>query len=353
MNILLTGATGFVGKRLIRELIHDGHELYLLVRSEHKFNTLINSLSPIEAKKITAIYGDITLKNLGATDLVMHGLKNNIDAIYHMAALLSFDENRKEETFRINVNGTKNVLEFAKDLAVSKFIYVSTAYTLGKDNFAKEELHDVNNNFVNPYEESKCVTEHLAFEYNKYFDVSIMRPSIIIGDSQTGEADTTFALYGLLRGLKLLKRKVMKQDGWRDHQYRLLIEPLTASNIVPVDYVAKVLALGLKYSEPEKIYHITNPNPPSHVAVFDIIRNVLDFPSIELAPNANLEELSDVEFFLNSPLAVFHDYWNRSITFVSDNTRELLAKVDEIEFDLNEEALHRIIKGFIAEKASV
>jgi nucleoside-diphosphate-sugar epimerase len=350
MNILLTGATGFVGKRLIQELIRDGHDLYLLVRSEHKFQALINKLSTTDAQQVHAIYGDITQQNLGTSDNVIQNLKFNIDTIYHMAALLSFDEDRKDETFRINVEGTKNVLEFAKEMAVSKFIYVSTAYTLGKNSYAKEELHDRNNDFVNPYEESKCVTEHLAFDYNKYFDVSIMRPSIIIGDSVTGEADTTFALYGLLRGLKLLKRKVMKQEGWRDLRFRLIIEPETASNIVPVDYVAKVLAYGLTHSEPNKIYHITNPNPPVHHSVFEIIRDVLDFPNIELTPNAALEQLSEVEYFLNSPLSVFHDYWNRTITFESGNTKDMLAKVGEPELHFDNAMMQRIIEGFVLEK---
>jgi nucleoside-diphosphate-sugar epimerase len=349
MNLLLTGATGFVGKRLIQELIKDGHDLFLLVRSEYKYKSLINSLSPQEAKSIHAIYGDITSENLNVSDLALDGLKGKIDVLYHMAALLSFDENRKNETFSINVNGTKNVLEFAKDIAVSKFIYVSTAYTLGKNTYANETLHDCNNAFVNPYEESKCATEHLAFEYSNYFDVSIMRPSIIIGDSVTGDADTTFALYGLLRGLKLLKRKVSKQNGWKDTPIRLIIEPGTASNIVPVDYVAKVLTHGLNYAEPNKIYHITNPNPPTHEAVFEVIKEILDFPNLELAPNATIGELSEIEQFLNLPLEVFHDYWNRTITFETVNTKNLLKNAGGNELDLTIETLKHIIKAFTDE----
>jgi nucleoside-diphosphate-sugar epimerase len=353
MNILLTGATGFVGKRLIKELIQDGHELYLLVRSEYKFQTLKNSLSVNDAQKVHAIYGDITSDNLGVSQLVEHGLKHNIDVVYHMAALLSFDENRKDETFRINVEGTRNVLEFAKELAVSKFIYVSTAYTLGKKTYADESLHNTNDLFVNPYEESKCVTEHLAFEYNQYFEVAIMRPSIIIGDSETGEADTTFALYGLLRGLKLLKRKVGKQANWQETNYRLTIEPHTASNIVPVDYVAKVLALGLNHAETNKIYHITNPNPPSHESVFELIRDVLDFPNLVLAPHVKPEDFSEMELFLNSPLSVFQDYWDRTITFEIENTKRLLSNVGEQELNLSLESLKMIIKAFVADKVAV
>ncbi|WP_158217533.1 SDR family oxidoreductase [Lottiidibacillus patelloidae] len=353
MNILLTGATGFVGKRLIKELIVEGHELYLLVRSEYKYQTLLESLSKSDAQKVHAIYGDITSINLGISQLVADDLKHNIDAIYHMAALLSFDENRKDETFRINVEGTKNVLEFAKAIAVTKFIYVSTAYTLGKKTYASETLHNTNGLFVNPYEESKCATEHLALEYNKYFEVSIMRPSIIIGDSVTGEADTTFALYGLLRGLKLLKRKVSKQDNWQETNYRLKIEPKTASNIVPVDYVAKVLALGLKYAEANKIYHITNPNPPSHESVFELIREVLDFPNLELSPHLEPQYFSEMELFLNSPLSVFHEYWDRTITFEIENTKELLSSAGEKELDLTLETLKKIISTFVADKVAV
>jgi nucleoside-diphosphate-sugar epimerase len=353
MKILLTGATGFVGKRLIKELIHEGHELYLLVRSEYKYNSLLKNFTKSDAQKINAIYGDITLLNLGIDEEKRNELKNKLDAVYHMAALLSFDPERREETFKVNVEGTRHVLDFSKAIQIKKFIYVSTAYTLGKKNFAKEELHDINHKFVNPYEESKCVSEHLVFDYKEDFEVVIMRPAIIIGDSKTGEADTTFALYGILRGLKLLKRRIMKQQDWQQRLYRLIIERDTASNIVPVDYVAKVLKIALKHGEKNKIYHITNPNPPSHEAVFEIIKDVLKFPNISLTPDAKPESLTDLEAFLNDPLKVFHDYWNRTISFASTNTKMLLEKVGESELELNKQSLRKIIQQFVDDKIAV
>ncbi|WP_110114132.1 SDR family oxidoreductase [Bacillus sp. CGMCC 1.16541] len=353
MNIFLTGATGFLGKRLIQNLLNQEHQIYVLVRNKNKFSTLRESLLPQHVSHVHPIYGDITDEKLKVSPTDYEKIEGQIDAIYHMAALLSFDPVDKDATFDVNVAGTRNVLEFAKAICAKKFFYVSTAYTLGTSEQGDEQLYSTDRLFVNYYEESKCRSEHLVYSYKEHFNVYIMRPAIIIGDSVTGEADTSFALYGLLKGLKLLKRKVSRLENWQNNTYRLLINPSTQSNFVPVDYVADVLTIGLTYAQPNTIYNITNSKPPSHRMVFDIVKELMEFPNLEMVAEPDTHTLSKEELFINEPLKVFHSYWNRSITFKNEHTKEMLKEAGQAELEMDEQMLKRIIGNSVKEKELV
>ncbi len=128
MKIFITGATGFVGTKLVQALLEQDHQIFALVRSVEKAGNILKQLPLNAGEKITFLYGDITDKGLGVNDEEKAQLIGNIDVFYHSAAYLSFDPTEREKTFNINVEGTRNVLEFAKDINVKKFFHVSTAY---------------------------------------------------------------------------------------------------------------------------------------------------------------------------------------------------------------------------------
>ncbi|WP_188207910.1 SDR family oxidoreductase [Alkalibacillus aidingensis] len=345
MNILITGGTGFLGTILVKRLVQKQHQVYVLVRNQSKLEALYKHFNEQERQQIKVVEGDLLDENLGISSSVLAELAKKIDAIYHTAAYLSFDEEERQRVFDINLTGTKRVLELATSLDVDKFIHVSTAYTLGEQTIGEEKLHSTNRSFVNTYEESKCHAEHLVMSYQGQMNVMIMRPAIIIGDSFTGEADTTFGLYGILRTVKLLKKKV-ERKGEPKQNFRLLIEKDTVSNLVPVDFVINMLMLGLTYGEDGKIYHITNPNPPTNGEIFDAIRKGLDFPHVEIVSYSEANELTEEERKLNQPLEVFEQYLNRSITFKRENTKRLLKQANEADLSMDQEMLLRIIKGF-------
>ena len=345
MNIFLTGATGFLGKQLVNDLISEGHNVYILARNEKKAESLMRDVR--NQDKVTVVYGDITMPLLGVEKDNIKALKNNIDAVYHMAALLSFDPADRQKTHTINIEGTKNVLEFCEKVIVSKFLYVSTAYTIGMETQGKEELYDVNREFVNNYEESKCLAEHIVYSYKDRMQICILRPAIIIGDSKTGEAKTNFGLYGLLRGLHILKRRMEKKESERPNTFHLLIEKDATSNLVPVDYVSSILKAALTKGENGKIYNITNPNPPTQEKVINIIKDVLDIPYLEGMSYNNAENLTEEEKMFNQPLSVFKNYFSRTIHFPCENTKKLIEQSNIDLLDMDDEMLKIIIKGFL------
>lgn len=347
MNVFITGATGFLGSNLVKRLIEDHHNVYVLVRSPKKIESMLKSLKSNQRKLLHIVEGELTEENLGMKEQVVEKLIGCIDVVYHSAAILSFDESKREELFRINVKGTKNVLELAKVIHAKKFIHVSTAYTLGARNVGFESLYPLEStSFINSYEESKCHAEHLAMSYQNSFEVIIMRPSIIIGDSDTGESNTTFGLYGILRIIELLKKKTSREKEVNGSINRLLINKETLSNLVPVNYVAKVLALGMIHGKKNTVYNVTNPNAPTNKAILESISEGLEYHSVTFVPYEQAHLLSDTELKMNKPLEVFREYLNRSIDFCDDNTRELLKIANEPILTMDKAMLLRIVRGF-------
>ncbi|MFD1020439.1 SDR family oxidoreductase [Thalassobacillus hwangdonensis] len=334
MNILLTGATGFVGKRLMRGLLDQGHVIYPIVRSQAKLNHFLDTLAEGETERIHPIQGDLSLPHFGISETKIGQLKNNIDLFYHTAAFLSFKQEDKEKTFNINVDGTKHALELARSLNVQRFFHVSTAYTLGMESYGLETLHDSNRTFVNYYEESKSHAEHLVWSYRESMDVSIFRPAIIIGDSDTGEAETTFALYGLMKAVSLLKKMTEKQRLDAATTIRLYSDAAARTNLVPVNYVVDVLTAGAAHAKKNQIYHIANNETLTNGEIINLIKEVSQMDNLTLTSSET--ELTRSDELINEPMKVFHSYLNRTITFDDTNTRRLLAKAGLDPLRLNE-----------------
>lgn len=346
MNIFITGGTGFLGSNLIKRLVEQGHHIYALVRNVKKFEALVQTLKVEHRANVHPVEGELTKALLGVESPKLQSLIGQIDAVYHTAALLSFDENDREASFEMNIEGTKRVLDFAELVQAKTFFHVSTAYTLGNRTEGIESLYPLQSMFINSYEESKCHAEHLVMSASDRFDVMIMRPAIIIGDSETGEADTTFGLYGILRTIELLKKKAKRKPDQEQEIFHLLMEKDSVSNIVPVDYVTKVLALGLVYGKSNTVYNITNPAPPANKEVLDTVKEAFDFHSVEITSYEQKDRLSIREQKMNEPLEVFKDYLNRSIVFQDDNTRELLQQGKEEHLRMDKDMLLRIVHGF-------
>jgi nucleoside-diphosphate-sugar epimerase len=344
MNIFLTGATGFLGGRLIQNLAREGHTLYVLARNIKKAEKLIQKTAKLKGD-IHIIQGDITLPGLGIDNQIEEDLQNRIDVFYHMAALVKFDLNLREELFQINYMGTRHALDAARKMGISHFYYVSTAYTLGKQEKAIETLHPIEGPFNNPYEESKCKAEHLCMEYKEFFHVTILRPAIIIGDSKTGEADSKFTLYGLLRTLEVFKKRFQRR-GNGDKVFHLLCEEGSTQNLVPVDYVADILSGVLKKGKENQIYHITNSTPPLSTDVFEIMREKAELSLFRLAPYDYGPHLTEEERQLNGMVEVYKNYLNRNIRFDDAHTRNLLWQLDEKPLDMDKEMIKRIISGY-------
>jgi len=162
MNILITGASGFIGEYLIRELLEKGYKIKALTR-----NTKVSN------NKIETINGDIT-----KPETLNHALKN-IDAVFHNAAF-AMDWGKKNDFYTINVIGTKNVAQACEKNNVKRLIYTSSAGVYGFPKTSNQIDEDYQKQPLNDYQNSKLLGE---IELEKFNDlhVSAIRPPLVLG----------------------------------------------------------------------------------------------------------------------------------------------------------------------------
>ena len=345
MYIFMTGGTGFLGGRLAKELIERGHRICMLARTPEKVNA---QFTVEERKSIDVLPGDLTAHALGADEQFIDSHKGKIDLFLHMAALVKFDEELRDELFETNVTGTKEALRLAKLIDVPRFFHVSTAYTLGAKEVGGETLYDVSQSFLNPYEESKAHAEQAVWQSRDELDVSIFRPAIIVGDSKTGEADSKFTMYGYMRALELFKRK-LERRGHDFESIRLIGSATGTSNLVPVDYVADVLLAAIEHAKAGTIYNVTNDTPPRNEMMLDYMKESLSFPHLTITETPS-STLSSVEQSFNEMVKVFNPYLNRNITFHDENTKQLLKDAGFSPLRLDQKSLRRIVNAYYQTK---
>ena len=169
-NIFITGSTGVVGKPLLRKIVNQGHNVFALSRS----NNNDHLFSDLGVKKIE---GDLFTKSL-YDDLS----DCNLDAIFHIAGVNKMCSKNPDGMFKANIEGTKAMLQLANRLKIKKFIYTSSAVTLGeKLGTLGNEQSNHRGYFLSNYEESKYLAEKEAFAYDKDFEFVSVNPSSVQG----------------------------------------------------------------------------------------------------------------------------------------------------------------------------
>jgi thioester reductase-like protein len=254
--VLLTGATGFVGKEILDRFLDRGRQVYALVRAPND-DAAKARLQP--HANLTPLAGDIEEPGLGLASPL-----DDVSTIVHCAASVSFDLSLRESR-RVNVDGTRHVLDFAKRCErLERLSYVSTAYVAGEPRrlFGEDEL-DVGQRFRNPYERSKFEAERMLREQADGLPLQVLRPSIVVGDSRTGRTSSFNVLYGPLKALA--RGAIPAIPGRRG----------SPVDVVPVDYVADQ-TVDLAEHGPDGTYHLVAGRNASTVG------RLLDLASAQL-----------------------------------------------------------------------
>ena len=200
-SILVIGAVSFIGRHLVNELIKQGDQVSVCIRSELKL--------PIEWRNIVKVHiVDITKKE------TMQGIFNGIDYVFHLAAKVhdfSKDGVSDEDHFKVNVEGTKNVLEECCSSKIKQFIYFSSVKTMSED--SKEPLDEMSpTRPLTPYGESKLIAENTILEYGKKFGFSTisLRLPMVYGPGNKGN------IYKMISAID--KGYFFYDGGWPKHQ---------------------------------------------------------------------------------------------------------------------------------------
>ncbi len=272
-GVLVTGASGFVGKRLLHELLRDGKLVYTLVRSREARDAIVKDVGMRD--NLRFLRGDIKEELCGIQNIMLHRLGRDVDEVWHLAASTSFDASKTEEIEKINVGGTLKMLGLASLLPnLKEFVYMSTAYVCGtQGGVIPERVFDkVQGTFKNPYERTKFECEQRVKNAPLSCKKKIVRPSIIVGDSRTGETfgdDKVF--YGYVRALyNAVLHAVGGKEAYRGHydnaitphQYldvdaRLPGSGAATKNVVCIDDVINVCR-AVRGSDAE-VFNVVNP----------------------------------------------------------------------------------------------
>lgn len=172
MNVLVTGASGFVGIHLVKRLVEDGHTVYALVRKTSR----VDGLEDIDAK---LVYGDLRDKN-SLEQVAQH--YPDIDTVFHLASVLTPVSKGDNIYWNSNYLGTQHLLDVCRKLPLKAFIHCSSVGVIGPlpEVPANEQSRCAPDS---SYGETKYKAELLALEYHHsfHFPVVVVRPSWCYG----------------------------------------------------------------------------------------------------------------------------------------------------------------------------
>lgn len=261
----VTGFPGFIGKRLVEYIAQeDPHgRIYLLVQPKF-FKDAQRYVAKLTGAPIEILTGDIVDMHLGLSGEEYQRLCDEVTDIFHLAAI-SYLGVPKETAWRVNVDGTRNVLELAQDCKkLRRFNHFSTCYVSGDrvGVIAEDEL-ERGQSFRNVYEETKYQAERLVRRAGNSLPVTIYRPSSVVGDSRTGEIDRFEGPYYL--GILLVMSPLVMPLPLPGNG----VAPL---NVVPADFVVKaVWAISRDPRGVGRTFHLVDPNPMSARRVYEMI----------------------------------------------------------------------------------
>jgi NAD(P)-dependent dehydrogenase (short-subunit alcohol dehydrogenase family) len=296
--VLVTGASGLIGKELVLRLVRRGARVHVLVRPD--------SLSRIEARlrqwselarglggAVEILRGDVTTPDLGLDPRTLPPF----DHAFHLAGLYDLRATR-DRLFAVNVEGTRNVIALLRRLGFTGTLHHASSIAIAGDHaeILQEDALEVGQKFVHPYHRSKYEAEKLvrAVDDLKW---RIYRPSAVVGHSQTGEMDRIDGPYFMFKPVQRLGEALPR---W----FPLVGFMRDPMNIVPVDFVAAAIdtiahASGLD----GKTFHVVDPSPPTLPESFNLLARAAKAPQIKSMAGRFIARAIPDRFKLASGLA--------------------------------------------------
>jgi thioester reductase-like protein len=262
----VTGYPGFIGKRLVRRLAEEarGTETRLVLLVQPKSARAARAALAAEGIAAEVVEGDVEQMHLGLSGPEFKALAREVTDVWHLAARSRLAASR-DELRHVNVEGTRNVLDLAAAARrLRRLNHFSTAYVSGdRVGVILEDELAVGQRFHNPYEETKFQAELLVRRAQADLPATIYRPSIVVGDSRTGEIDRFEGPYALAILLVASPLSV---------PIPLPGDALAPLNVVPVDFVVDAaLAIGEDPEGAGRTVHLVDPSPLSARRVYEMI----------------------------------------------------------------------------------
>jgi thioester reductase-like protein len=324
VSVFVTGATGFIGRRLLERLLTRGGDIYALARSQSvdKLEGLVQRLNA--GDRVKPVVGDLSAPMLGIEPQWIREHAGEIKHVFHLAAV--YDMEASDEANEIaNVGGTRETVAVANALQAGCLHHVSSVAAAGSyvGTFT-EAMFEEGQPLPHPYHRTKFESERIARQETR-IPWRVYRPAIVVGDSRTGEMDKVdgpYYFFPLLNAASQLPSAL-----------RFVAPRLGATNLVPVDFVAAAIDfLAHEQGLDGQAFHLVNPEPQPTVGVLNIFARAAGAPRLSgVLPRATFDvpmQLGVVREKLLPQLGIptaAIDHASFTCTFDSRATRRALA----------------------------
>lgn len=283
MQYFVTGATGFIGKRLVKKLLaRKGSVVYFLMResSRDKLAGLYEYWGATKARAIP-VFGDLRSARLGVSKDDIKKLTKTIDHFYHLAAVYDMLADANEQ-IAVNVEGTRNTVDFANAIQAGILHHVSSIAAAGMfEGIFREDMFDEAENLDHPYFATKHESEKIVRNETKGA-WRVYRPGLVVGDSKTGEMDKIdgpYYFFKLIQRIRQLLPPWMPTIGIEGGRI----------NIVPVDYVVNAMDHISHLPKLDgRAFHLTDPEPMRVGEVLNTFCRAAHAPTMSIRINAAL-----------------------------------------------------------------
>ena len=283
MNYFITGASGFIGKRLVRKLLErDGSVVYFLVRAlEADAVAQLREYWGVDESRAIPVVGDLTQPLLGVSAADKKKLSKKITHFFHLAAIYDLKADAESQQ-RANVDGTRNTVQFAEAIGSKHFHLFSSIASAGLfEGLFREDMFEEAENLDHPYFRTKHDLEAIVRRECK-LPWRIYRPAIVVGDSRTGEMDKIDGPYYFFKLIQKMRKMLppwMPTIGLEGGRI----------NVVPVDFVvAAVDHIAHLKNEDGKCFHLVDPTPMRVGDLLNTIARAAHAPEMALRINAAL-----------------------------------------------------------------
>jgi thioester reductase-like protein len=282
---------------------------------------------------VVVLSGDLRAPGLGLSVADRNWLAHHCRRVVHAAASVAFQPSSAGDPWATNVEGTARLLELCQSLGLSELHHLSTAFVCGdragpvaeSDLACGQRLH-------NDYELSKFEAERRV-RATASIQATVYRPSVIVGDSQTGATSSYHGLYRFLEAAHRLARWAAGKDR-RSLPLRLPLDGDAPRNLVPVDWVARAVArIVARPAWHGGTFHLTSPAPVPMRRIKEVAEDVLRIDGVSFAGRGPLLEPSPLEEAFLARLREYAPYLHGDPLFDCQNTRAALPDCPAPEID--------------------
>jgi NAD(P)-dependent dehydrogenase (short-subunit alcohol dehydrogenase family) len=283
MNYFITGATGFIGRRLVRRLLERrGAVVHFLVRdaSPDRLASLYEWWCVDDSRAIPVV-GDIARPGLGLKAADRKRLEGKVRHVFHLAAIYDLQAGAEEQV-AVNIEGTRNVVAFANAIGAGCLHHVSSIAAAGLyEGVFREDMFEEAENLDHPYFATKHESERIV-RNEATVPFRVYRPGLVVGDSRTGEMDKIDGPYYFFKLIQRMRRIV---PSWMP---TIGIEG-GRINLVPVDYVVAAMdhIAHLKGLD-GRCFHLVDPEPMRVGDVLNTFAKAAHAPLMSIRVNAAL-----------------------------------------------------------------